>query len=125
MTGTTYDSRGLTVIRNSPWYTTGAVSTTAVIPTVAIPGRTVLTYDGAGRQTAQITQVGEIEQWRTTTSYDGNRTHTDPPVGGVPTTTINDVRGNPTQLLSYTGPAPTGTAHTTNLKRPRFDAASF
>ena len=125
VTGTTYDSRGLTVIRNSPWYTTGAVSTTAVIPTVAIPGRTVLTYDGAGRQTAQITQVGEIEQWRTTTSYDGNRTHTDPPVGGVPTTTINDVRGNPTQLLSYTGPAPTGTAHTTNLKRPRFDAASF
>ena len=114
VTGTTYDSRGLTVIRNAPWYTSGTVSTTAVIPSTAIPGRTITIYDGAGRQTAEITQVNEIEQWRTTTTYDGDRTHIDPPTGGVPTTTITDSRGNPKQLLSYTGPAPTGAFHTTN-----------
>lgn len=108
-----YDSRGLLTRTNSPWYTTGNPSTTPVVPTTALPGRTLTSYDGAGRPVAEIFQVHEQERWRTTTTYGGDRVSVDPPAGGTPTTTITDARGQTTQLLQYTGPAPTGTHQVT------------
>ncbi|WP_128984454.1 RHS repeat-associated core domain-containing protein [Streptomyces roseicoloratus] len=75
-----------------------------------IGAQNVYEYDGLGRTTADITLIAGVEQWRTTTTYDGNAVHVDPPVGGVPTTTISDVHGRTTELRHYrtASPQPTG-----------------
>ncbi|MEU0382232.1 polymorphic toxin-type HINT domain-containing protein [Streptomyces cyaneofuscatus] len=68
--------------------------------------QSLLEYDGLGRQTAQIMAVSGVEQWRTTTKYDGERTTVDPPKGGVPTTAIADSAGNTKELWHYRGDTP-------------------
>ena len=108
VTDTVYDTRGLVAYANGVWFTNGAPSTTLVNPTVAVPSRTRYTYDGAGRVTNEIFDVGNQERWRTVTSYDGDRVSVDPPTGAVPQTTISDGRGQLTELRQYTGSAPTG-----------------
>ncbi|NYI59986.1 RHS repeat domain-containing protein [Cellulomonas soli] len=113
VTDTVYDSRGLVVLTNGSWFTSGDPSSTMVAPTEAVPSRARYVYDGAGRQVAQIADVADAEQWRTTTSYDGDRVSTDPPTGGVAQTTITDARGRTTELRQYTGGAPTGTYQAT------------
>ncbi|WP_454300488.1 hypothetical protein [Salana multivorans] len=81
-----------------------------------MPSRTLTTYDGAGRETAQIYQVSESEQWRTTLSYDGDRVHVDPPTGSVATTEISDARGRVTELAPT--PAPRQRERTTPSRTP-------
>ncbi|MFC8923667.1 RHS repeat domain-containing protein [Cellulosimicrobium sp. NPDC057127] len=108
VTDTIYDSRGLVTRSNAPWFTAGDPATTTVVPTSAVPGRTLTEYDGAGRITAEILQVHEQERWRTTTTYGGDRVSVDPPTGGTPTTTVSDARGQTTALRQYTGPSPSG-----------------
>ncbi|MEW2116097.1 RHS repeat-associated core domain-containing protein [Streptomyces sp. NPDC005474] len=71
-----------------------------------VGAQSLLEYDGLGRTTAEIFAVGGAEQWRTTTSYDGDLTHVDPPVGGVPTTTITDGQGNISEIRHYRGASP-------------------
>ncbi|WP_307625068.1 polymorphic toxin-type HINT domain-containing protein [Streptomyces turgidiscabies] len=71
-----------------------------------VGAQSLLEYDGLGRTTAQILAVGGAEQWRTTTSYDGDLTHVDPPAGGVPTTTITDGQGNVSEIRHYRGASP-------------------
>ncbi len=39
-------------------------------------------------------------------SYDGELTHVDPPVGGVPTTTVTNGQGNVAEIRHYRGSAP-------------------
>lgn len=106
---TTYDSRGLAVMSDSPWYTSGAPSGTVVAPQVEMPMRTGIVYDGAGRTSAEVTYVTNVERWRTTTTYDGDRVTVDPPTGAVATTVVTDARGNITERHQYVGDAPTGT----------------
>ncbi|QGQ20475.1 hypothetical protein GC089_16370 [Cellulomonas sp. JZ18] len=108
VTNTVYDSRGLVGYVNAEWFTTGAPSTTPVVPTdaVAVPLRTRFEYDGAGRQTAEITDVKHQERWRTVTTYGGDRVSVDPPQGAVPTTTISDARGQTVELREHTGADP-------------------
>jgi YD repeat-containing protein len=84
-----------------------------VRPTTAAPGRTRTTHDGAGRVTAQIFDVNEVERWRTTTTYGGDRVNVDPPDGAPATTTVANARGRTTELRQYTGGAPTGTYQAT------------
>jgi RHS repeat-associated protein len=108
ITDTFYDSRGSVAWSNGSWFANGAVSTTLVVPTTAVPSRTRYLYDGAGRGTVTITDVGEQERWRTTTSYGGDRVTIDPPQGGTAQTTITDARGNTTELRQYLGGHPTG-----------------
>ncbi|MGV8973118.1 MAG: RHS repeat domain-containing protein [Rhodoglobus sp.] len=108
ITDTMYDSRGLVTKSNGAWFTSGAASTVTVIPAAAVPSRTRYLYDGAGRTTAEIFDVGEQERTRTSTAYDGDRVSVDPPAGAVPQTTITNARGQVTELRSYTGPAPSG-----------------
>ncbi|MFB9955322.1 RHS repeat domain-containing protein [Cellulomonas denverensis] len=108
ITDTFYDSRGNVAWSNGSWFAAGAVSTSLVVPTTAVPSRTRYLYDGAGRSTATITDVGEQERWRTTTSYGGDRVTVDPPQGGTAQTTISDARGNTTELRQYLGGHPTG-----------------
>jgi RHS repeat-associated protein len=113
VTDTLHDSRGNVVTRNDAWYTTGAVSNDLAIPTTTVPGRTRLEYDGVGRPTVEIFDVNGVERRRTTTSYGGDRVDVDPPVGGVPTTTVSDARGHTTEIRQYTGGSPTGSYQTT------------
>jgi RHS repeat-associated protein len=108
ITDTYYDSRGLAAKTHGDWYTTGEPSTTLAVSLTAVPSRTRFLYDGVGRTTAEITDVGEQERWRTTTTYGGDRVSVDPPQGGTPQTTITDARGQVTELRQYLGSAPTG-----------------
>lgn len=104
-----YDSRGLTDKKNDPWFTTAGLTTEALLipqgendPTdMAVPGRTLYTYDGAGRNTAATWQWREgaaapdspKKEWVTTTRYGGDRVTVIPPAGGIPSTKITDPRG--------------------------------
>ncbi|MFI6102933.1 polymorphic toxin-type HINT domain-containing protein [Streptomyces sp. NPDC051310] len=60
-------------------------------------------YDGLGRKKASIFAVSGVEQWRTTTTYDGEQVHVDPPVGGMPTTSITDAGGHTTEIRHHHG----------------------
>ncbi|MGW0576473.1 polymorphic toxin-type HINT domain-containing protein, partial [Streptomyces sp. NPDC002920] len=71
-----------------------------------VGAQSLMEYDGLGRTTAQIFAVSGVEQWRTTTRYDGELTHVDPPLGGVPTTTVTDGQGNTAEIRHYRGSAP-------------------
>ncbi|WP_285390640.1 polymorphic toxin-type HINT domain-containing protein [Streptomyces sp. RKAG337] len=72
----------------------------------AVGAQSLAEYDGLGRTTADIFQVAGVEQWRTTTTYDGERTHVDPPTGQMPTTSIADAQGRTTELRHYHSDAP-------------------
>ncbi|MFI5862606.1 RHS repeat-associated core domain-containing protein [Streptomyces sp. NPDC051546] len=63
-------------------------------------------YDGLGQTTAEIFSVAGGEQWRTTYVHGGDRTHIDPPVGGTPTTTLTNARGQTTEVRHYKGASP-------------------
>ncbi|TQL02728.1 RHS repeat-associated core domain-containing protein [Cellulomonas sp. SLBN-39] len=119
ITDTIYDSRGLVEWENGAWFTTGDPAGTVVFPSVAVPTRTRYAYDGAGRVTAQISDVDEKEDVRTTTSYDGDRVSVDPPTGGVPSMSITDAAGQVVELRQFTGLAPTGTFRSTKYAYDR------
>ncbi|WP_240958044.1 RHS repeat-associated core domain-containing protein [Streptomyces barkulensis] len=110
---TFYDGTGKIKKANATYNAIGAPSDELLIVSDRQVGAQTLTeYDGLGRATAQILAVTGVEQWRTTTAYDGERTHVDPPKGGVPTTTTTDAAGQMTELRHYHGdaPNPDGTA---------------
>lgn len=142
MTDTIYDSRNLPVKTNDGWYATGTPSASMVIPSSAVPARTVTEFDGAGRATSATFYVGQDgaphddgsydPTWTTTTTYRGDRVHTDPPAGGTPTTVINNTRGQTIELRQYEGSSTSGTYHPTKylydhadrLKRATDDAGN-
>jgi RHS repeat-associated protein len=92
-----YDARGLVEMTHSPYYHDAAPGSALFVP-LEVPGRTRYVYDRVGRVTDEIT---DVEQWRTTTSYDGDRVHVLPPAGGTATTTISDARGRTSELRQY------------------------
>ncbi len=126
LTDTIYDSRNLPIKTNDGWFNTNPPVTTLARPGGAVPARTVTQFDGAGRAVDETFYVGEDDApdtdgnydptWTTTTSYAGDRVHVDPPVGGTPTTTINDARGNTVELRQYEGATHTGTSHNTKYE---------
>ncbi|MEU0674286.1 polymorphic toxin-type HINT domain-containing protein [Streptomyces sp. NPDC006172] len=108
-----YDGTGKPKKTNATYNAAGAQS--GELLTVAdgqVGSQTAFAYDGLGRTTAQISLIGGDEQWRTTTIYDGNQTHVDPPRGGVPTSTITDAQGRVSEIRHYrsASPQPTGPA---------------
>ncbi|MCF6523101.1 HNH endonuclease [Streptomyces sp. JJ36] len=110
---TFYDGTGKIRKTNATYNATGAPSDTLV--TVAngeVGAQSRHEYDGLGRPTAEIFAVAGVEQWRTTYTYEGDRTHIDPPVGGVPQTRITDAAGRTTELRYHHGasPVPEGTS---------------
>ena len=121
ITDTTYDSRGQLAHTNGEWFTTGTPSATMVNPgiTTVVPSSTRTIYDGVGRATAEIFLVDGVEQWRTTSTYDGDRTTVDPPTGATATTTVVDARGRTIQLWQYLGSDPTGTPQLTTYAYDR------
>lgn len=108
ITDTVYDDRGLVAYTNDGWLADGAPGTAIVVPTIAVPARTVYAYDGAGRTVQVATQVNEATVWSTSTVYDGDRVTLTPPAGGTPTTTITNARGQTTELRRYTTGVPSG-----------------
>ncbi|MFE5241560.1 MULTISPECIES: polymorphic toxin-type HINT domain-containing protein [unclassified Streptomyces] len=102
-----YDGTGKVKKTNATYNAAGAASDELLIVHNGEVGQqSVMEYDGLGRATAQIMAVSGVEQWRTTNTYDGERTTVDPPKGGVPTTTITDFAGNTKEIWHYRGDSP-------------------
>ncbi|MEU0274549.1 RHS repeat-associated core domain-containing protein [Streptomyces sp. NPDC006307] len=102
-----YDGTGKVKKTNATYNAAGAPSSDLlIVHNGEVGAQSLFEYDGLGRPTAQITAVSGVEQWRTTTTYDGERVHVDPPAGGVPTTTITDGQGNTAEVWHYRGPSP-------------------
>lgn len=103
---TFYDNRGQVTKTYAAYSAKGAPE--AALFGVLTPGnietQARYSYDGLGRVTTERVMAGNSdtqELWRTTTSYDGNRTYVQPPAGGTPTTTITDARGNTTEVIQH------------------------
>ncbi|MEV4536212.1 RHS repeat-associated core domain-containing protein [Asanoa sp. NPDC049518] len=76
-------------------------------PEWSVPAVNRTLFDNADRPVAQVFLSGNgednlVEQWRTTTAYEGDLTKVTPPKGGTPTTTINDVEGRIVELRQHT-----------------------
>lgn len=112
ITDTAYDDHGWTVKVNGPYYTSGSPGGTIVYaPDNQVATEVATFYDGAGRVTASAAYTKGSETWRTTTAYPGSdRVDVTPPLGGTPTSTITDGRGQTVTLLQYHGRTPSGTA---------------
>ncbi|MGW3020124.1 polymorphic toxin-type HINT domain-containing protein [Streptomyces longwoodensis] len=104
---TWYDGTGNVRKTNSTYNAAGAASDELLLVSNGQVGaQSLLEYDGVGRTTAEIFAVSGAEQWRTNTRYEGELTHVDPPVGGVPTTTVTDDQGNVAEIRHYRGSSP-------------------
>ncbi len=100
---TFYDSRGLPYKTNGAyWNNQVPGAALAGVYDNQVPNQTVTEYDGMERPTASIYRKYAVEQWRTTTSYGGDRVHTIPPQGATVTTVINDAQGRTTEKRQYT-----------------------
>lgn len=113
---TRYDSRGNAVLTDS-YYNSSTPSTTLVQPAnrenIASSHR--LSYDFAGRATKDALYNQEVFKWETLTGYEGDRTKVTPPAGGTPTTTVEDIAGNTTQLIQHLDSATATTSYTYDL----------
>jgi RHS repeat-associated protein len=106
---TIYDYRGMPWKANAPYYNASAPGTTLFdVADASVPSQTVTTYDNAGRSSASILKSYNVEKWRTTTGYGGDRGYTTPPPGGIATTTINDARDQQVELRHHSGGTPSG-----------------
>ncbi|WP_326578488.1 polymorphic toxin-type HINT domain-containing protein [Streptomyces sp. NBC_00481] len=102
---TLYDGSGRIAKVNDTYYTTGSPSSTLFEPVNEdLNAQQVTRYDGAGRETATILQVGGQERYRTTYTHAGDRFTTTPPSGGVKTTIVTDARDRTTTRIQH----PTG-----------------
>ncbi|ALG08388.1 hypothetical protein AOZ06_17045 [Kibdelosporangium phytohabitans] len=106
---TIYDSRGLEIKVNGPYYNDAPPGPDVVTPDEAmLPAQKVSEYDGQDRVTAEIFKIEGVEKWRTTHSYSGSQYFVDPPDGETPTSKIMDAEGRLVELRQYKGNAPTG-----------------
>lgn len=116
---TFYDSRGKLKTAYDTYNAAGAPSDELlIVHNGEVESQTRHEYDDMGRLTATIFAVAGVEQWRTTTLHEGDRTHVVPPQGGVPTTSLTDASGQVTELRQYqTGsPASSGPSSYTSTK---------
>ncbi|MFJ2257723.1 polymorphic toxin-type HINT domain-containing protein [Streptomyces sp. NPDC087844] len=110
---TYYDGSGRIVKSNGTYYAKEAPTPTLFAPLGEdIDAQTVTEFDGVGRTTASVFKVAQVEKYRTTYAYGGDRVHVDPPTGETATTTITDARQRTVELRQYKGaaPVPSGTS---------------
>ena len=86
----------------------GPGSDLLVVQDNSVANTSVSTFNSAGRTATSIYQLNGVEQWRTTSAYDGDRVTTVPPNGGTATTVIANGLGQKTKLLQYKDPTRTG-----------------
>ncbi|GAA3758343.1 RHS repeat-associated core domain-containing protein [Plantactinospora mayteni] len=109
VTDVLYDSQGRVARKNAPYYhSSPPAGTLASAADEAVPAATTYGYDGASRPTVEALRSYGVEQWRSTTTYAGDRVSVDPPDGETATTRILDVEGKMVELRQYSGGAPTG-----------------
>ena len=114
LTNTTYDSRGLAVRADQPYFNSESPGTTFFRPDAgSVPGSTTTVYDGAGRTTDTLQLSKNTEKWRSTTTFGGDSVTVVPPLGGTTTTTVSDVWGRTTELRQYPTRTTSGTPETT------------
>jgi RHS repeat-associated protein len=105
VTDTFYDSHGWAVRTNNRYTVNGIPATTLVaVADSDVDDRTVTIHDGAGRPIEVKAYRGLGETRKTRMVHGGDRVTTFPPLGGVISTTITDVRGKNTELRQYTSP---------------------
>ncbi|MDI5974642.1 TreTu family toxin [Amycolatopsis magusensis] len=89
-----FDSRGLQYKINGAYFDESEPSKTLhEVLDNAVPNQTINEFDALQRETAVIYRHKGVEQWRTSSSYGGDRTTVIPPRGGTTTTVIKDVQG--------------------------------
>jgi RHS repeat-associated protein len=114
LTDTVYDSRGLPVKSNNPYYAEGNLSDTLYgAGDQNIPSQTVTTFDGSGRPLTVTLKSKAVPQWSSVTTYHGDHTDLTPPRGGTATSTYVDVRGRTTAVYQYLGATASGGADIT------------
>ena len=102
-----YDSRGLAIRQNGPYYASGAPGSALVaITDVQKAVSHELTYDRAARLTQDRFMSAGVEKSKTITTYGGSFVTVDPPDGVQPTTTWTDAGGNTTSIRRYHGSSP-------------------
>ncbi|MGW8995124.1 RHS repeat-associated core domain-containing protein [Streptomyces zhihengii] len=107
MADTFYDSRGNLKTSYETYTATGAPSDQLLTVRNGEAGaQTHYEYDDMGRTTAEVFAVSGVEQWRTTTRYDGDRSHVTAPKGGLASTSVTDAEGRLTELRQYAGNVP-------------------
>lgn len=107
---TLYDTRGLAAKANQEYYAEGSPGSTLWTPASDddVPGQHVTVFNGMEWPTAQIFRKRGTEQWRTTTTYGGDRVSVDPPAGSTPITKITNARGQLLEVRQYKGDGPSG-----------------
>ena len=100
---TFYDSRGLAAKQNAVYWNDQAPSGVLTgVSDEVVPNQTITVFDHLERPTSAIYRKLNAEQWRTSTSYGGDRVHTSPPAGSPATTVINDAHGRTLEKRQYT-----------------------
>jgi RHS repeat-associated protein len=114
VTDNRYDSRGLEVKVNGPYYTaTLAEQELKVVDEATLPKQEVTVWDQAERPKRQLFKSMGVEKWSIEHDLATNRQSIDPPEGQTPITRITDAEGNLTELRQYKGAGPTGTYDST------------
>jgi len=107
ITDTYYNSDGWQLVTSSPYYATGAPSTTLVAASDdQVPSQTAYFYDGDGRVTRQVLYSYATKKWETDTTYGGDYTTVTPPAGGTAQTTYTNGIGKTSYIYQYHSPTP-------------------
>ncbi len=102
ITDVEYDSRGLAVIENSPYYNEAPPGDVIFDPVEELlPARKATSYDGMERPTKEAFWSFNDEKWSTTHTYEPDRQTVNPPEGEQATTKITDVQGRQSELRTY------------------------
>ncbi|RZQ63510.1 RHS repeat-associated core domain-containing protein [Amycolatopsis suaedae] len=127
LTDTWYDSRGQAYKTNAAYYNDQPVSEALHgVTDWAVPNQTVTEFDALSRPTATILRSLNIEKWRTTTAYGGDRIHITPPQGETPSTVISNAQGKAVERRQYHGSTATGPYDvTTNVYNRKGQLESF
>ncbi|MCX4425853.1 polymorphic toxin-type HINT domain-containing protein [Streptomyces mirabilis] len=105
LTDNFYDSHGwLTKVNHGYWDGSNTPSTTLDTATTdnVVPNQDVITFDGDGRPTLDVSKHLSNTVSQTQTVYGGDHTTVIPPTGGKITSTATDARGRTTEVDNYT-----------------------
>jgi RHS repeat-associated protein len=125
VTDTFYDSRGWVSAQNNRWWDPATTPSTTLASAAdlhaQVPNADVFAYDGLGRQIRDDSQKNGVTLpgWSTITVYNGDRTTTLRPTGGISDTVVVDVLGRTIRRDQYT------TAPTLNTPSDQFTGVWF